>query len=884
MKPLKGSEIRERFLEYFAKKGHEIVPSSSLVPADDPSLLFTNAGMVQFKKVFLGEETRPYSRAASCQKCVRAGGKHNDLENVGYTARHHTFFEMLGNFSFGDYFKREAIAFAWEFLTKELDLPEERLWVTVFREDDEAAELWPEIAGISPGRVVRLDEKDNFWAMGDTGPCGPCSEILIDQGEDVGCGRPDCRVGCDCDRYLEIWNLVFMQFFRDESGNMTPLPEPCIDTGMGLERIAAVCQGKLNNFDTDIFAGIIDLLQKISGRSYHEAHGQTAVAMRVIADHARAGAFLISDGVIPSNEGRGYVLRRIVRRAVRYGRVLGLFDNFMSRVAMQVVQDMGQVYPELERSREFIKQVLDFEESRFAETLEHGLNLLEQEIHSLKSGGMDTISGEFMFKLYDTYGLPVDIVIDLCREHGLNVDREGFEQCIQKQRERSRSSATGSVTKKLPDSYRALLKEGKTTEFVGYEVLEATGRVLSIIRDGGGQGEESLHEGEKGEVVCDRTPFYAESGGQVGDRGVMRGAQGRAEVLDTVKRGDLIVHLVKVSKGHISVGDQVELVVHEGRRKDTARNHTVTHLLHAALREILGDHVKQSGSLVGPDRLRFDFTHFSSLSSDELREIEAMVNGKIREDMAVTTKVLSMQEAQEQGAIALFGEKYGDQVRVVSMGDFSMELCGGTHLNRTGEAGFFKILQESSVASGIRRIEACTGATAVRAVQDMERMLEEVAGNLKCPRTALVQRSAAIMDQVKRLERDLKKALVSGSSLDLDQIISSATTLDGIKVVAQQVDIPDASALRELGDRLRDRLQKGGVVVLGAEANGKALLLCMVTKDLAGSRVDAGKIIREIAREIGGGGGGRPDMAQAGGSNPEGIASALKRAVELLSA
>ena len=879
MKPLKGAEIRRLFLDYFAEKGHEIVPSSSLVPADDPSLLFTNAGMVQFKRVFLGEEKRPYKRAASCQKCVRAGGKHNDLENVGYTARHHTFFEMLGNFSFGDYFKKEAIEFAWELLTERIGLPKEKLWVTVFEDDDEAAALWPQLTGISPDRVVRLGEADNFWAMGDTGPCGPCSEILIDQGEEVGCGRPECKVGCDCDRYLEIWNLVFMQFFRDESGAMTPLPEPCIDTGMGLERIAAVCQGKLNNFDTDIFAGIISLLERLSGRRYSEG-GQTAVAMRVIADHGRASAFLIADGVIPSNEGRGYVLRRIIRRAVRYGRVIGLRENFMKQVAHQVADDMSEVYPELDRARGFMEQVLEHEETRFAETLEKGLAMLEEEIARLRSEGKDTIAGEFIFKLYDTYGLPIDVVIDVSKEQGLKIDRKGYEELKEEQRRRSKAAAQGTVTKKLPEIYRQLLKQGQGSSFIGYEHLEAEAEVLAIVRDD--QEVQGLNPNEKGEVICSKTPFYAESGGQLGDRGTIVGPEGRGRVVDTIKRGDLIVHIVEMTQGTIKTGQKVRLQVQEGRRMDTARNHTATHLLHAALRQVLGDHVKQSGSLVGPDRLRFDFTHFSSISREELKEIEALVNEKVRADMEVRTETLSRQEAEARGAMALFGEKYGDRVRVVTIGDFSMELCGGTHLDRTGQIGLFKLLSESSVASGIRRIEAVTGGRAVETVQAQEDTLLETAANLKCPVSAVAEKSRAVMEQVKRLEKEVKQALATGKGLDLDRMVQEAVSINGLKVIANKVDIPDAGALRELGDRLRDKLAQNGVVVLGAESAGKALLLCMTTKDIAGKKVHAGNIIKAIAKEVGGGGGGRPDMAQAGGPRPEGLKKALDRAIELV--
>ncbi len=877
MKNLKGSEIRSLFLDYFERHGHQVVPSPSLVPADDPTLLFTNAGMVQFKKVFLGEEKRPYSRATSSQKCVRAGGKHNDLENVGYTARHHTFFEMLGNFSFGDYFKREAIKFAWEFLTVHLELPEDRLWATVFEDDDEAAAMWPEITGIPAERVVRLGEADNFWAMGDTGPCGPCSEILIDQGEEMSCG-PDCRVGCDCDRFLEIWNLVFMQFFRDESGEMTPLPDPCIDTGMGLERIAAVCQGRFNNFDTDLFAGIMRHQEELSGRKYGSDPG-TDIAMRVIADHARASAFLISDGVIPSNEGRGYVLRRIIRRAVRYGRVLGLADPFMASVASVVCDEMGDVYPELEKARGFMSQVLENEESRFAETLETGLKILEDRIRELRENREECLPGDFVFKLYDTYGLPVDIVQDVVKEQGADFDREGYSQAREEQRKRSKSARKDTVTEKIPDVYRHLLEQGRGVRFCGYDRLSANSPILAMVS--GDRQFNNVEKGWKGELVAEETPFYAESGGQKGDTGVITAPHGSARVVDTVKRGDLIVHLVEVTEGAIAVGETAEFVVTEGRRMDTARNHTATHLLHAALRQVLGDHVKQSGSLVAPDHLRFDFTHFSGVSPRELQQIEDLVNQQIRADLPVETEVLSREEAIQRGAVALFGEKYGDEVRVVNIPDFSMELCGGTHLERTGQAGFFKITSESSVSAGLRRIEACTGASAVELVHGMEDTIRAIASLLKCPVTAVTDKVDALAARVKQLEKELQAALASRAASGIDELVASARDVNGIKVVSAVVDVPDAKALRELGDRLRDRLSSG-VVLLGAKSGAKALLLCVVTKDLAGSRCHAGKIIKEAAAVVGGGGGGRPDMAQAGGGRPEKLDEAVARVFELL--
>ncbi len=870
MKHIAANTIRQMFLDYFKEKGHEVVPSSPLVPLNDPSLLFTNAGMVQFKGVFLGEEKRPYTRAASCQKCVRAGGKHNDLENVGYTARHHTFFEMLGNFSFGDYFKAEAISFAWDFLTGRLGLPVDKLWVTVFENDDEAAELWPKLTGISPERVVRLGEKDNFWAMGDTGPCGPCSEILIDQGPGVGCGKPDCKVGCDCDRYLELWNLVFMQFFRDHSGVLSPLPKPSIDTGMGLERVAAVCQGVESNFDTDIFAG---LLRHI-GHLAHITYGQDSkhdVAMRVIADHARASAFLIADGVIPSNEGRGYVLRRIIRRAVRYGRVIGLNRPFLASVGKSVVEEMSSIYPELSSASSFMDKIFEHEEVRFLETLEYGLGILDQEITRVRSTGGEDISGEFAFKLYDTYGFPVDIVQDVAREQGLTVDRPGFEKAMAQQKERSKMAHRGTTMKSIPEVYSELLKQGKGAGFVGYETTSASSRVLALVEQG--QALDKASEGWSGELVVEETPFYAESGGQLGDKGWVEGPGGKAEVKDTIRRGDLIVHKVQVIRGHIAIGDNLVLNVSEGLRLNTARNHTATHLLHAALRQVLGDHVKQAGSLVSPQRLRFDFTHFSALEPDQLVQVEDIVNEKIRQDLPVDVETLSHKEAIDKGAMALFGEKYGDKVRVVTVPGFSMELCGGTHVRQTGQIGLFKIASESSVASGVRRIEALTGQPALDLVHTMEHTVYQVARGLKCPSTEIPVRVADLVRRVKELEKALHKARMQSAAEDLDQILALAKNVAGVKVLSTKVELDDPGALRSLGDRLRDKLGSG-VVALGTNSGKKVLLLVMVTKDLV-SKLNAGKLIKPVAKIVGGGGGGRPDMAQAGGSRPENLDKAL---------
>ncbi|MGB9498098.1 MAG: alanine--tRNA ligase [Dissulfuribacterales bacterium] len=877
MKKLSGKQIRSLFLDFFSRNGSEIIPSSPLIPAEDPSLLFTNSGMVQFKKVFLGEETRSYTRAASCQKCVRAGGKHNDLENVGYTARHHTFFEMLGNFSFGDYFKREAISFAWDFLTKEIGLPAEDLWVTVFREDDEAAKFWPEITGISPDRVVRLGEEDNFWAMGDTGPCGPCSEILVDQGPDVGCGRPDCKVGCDCDRFLELWNLVFMQFFRDESGRMTPLPTPCIDTGLGLERMAAICQGRQSNYDTDIFAGLIACIEELSGRTYGKDR-QSDVAIKVIADHTRASTFLIADGLIPSNEGRGYVLRRIIRRAVRYGKVIGLKGPFISSVADVVVREMGETYPELKKASAFLGKVIDHEESRFAETLEFGLRFLDEEIAKLKKEHKTQISGNFAFKLHDTYGLPVDILLDVAREEDMGLDRDGYERARSEQRERSRKARHDTVTEELPQVYRELLSSNLGNRFIGYDTTSHKSEILALLKQG--RQIQRAPAGWCGELIAAETPFYAESGGQVGDRGWVEGPSGRAEVTDTFRRGDLIVHSIEVKHGYLESGDSIKLEVSENLRKDTARNHTATHLLHSALRQVLGEHVKQAGSMVAPDRLRFDFTHFSALTPDEIREVEDLVNEQIREDREVKTEILSYKEAMARDAMALFGEKYGETVRMVSVPDFSKELCGGTHVSRTGQIGLFKIISESSVASGMRRLEACTAQTALDFVHELEEAVSSITFQLKCPRREASKKVTRLLEMTKDLEKQLQQAKKARATQGLDKLLSGTREIDHIKVLSARVEAENVRSLRDLGDRLRDKIGSG-VIVIGSRADGKALLLVLVTKDLT-DRLHAGNMIKQVARIVGGSGGGRPEMAQAGGPKPERLEEALEAVYDIV--
>ncbi len=876
MRYIKGKEIRRLFLDYFAKNNHEIVPSSPLVPSDDPTLLFTNAGMVQFKKVFLGQEKRSYTRAASCQKCVRAGGKHNDLENVGYTARHHTFFEMLGNFSFGDYFKEEAIFYAWEFLTKELELPVERLYVTIFREDEEAEILWRKISGLPRERIVRLGEADNFWAMGDTGPCGPCSEIVYDQGEKVGCKRPDCRVGCDCDRYLELWNLVFMQYERNESGVLKPLPRPCIDTGMGLERITATLQGVSSNFDCDLFAGIMSKLETITNYTYGE-DPKIDVAFRVIADHSRAATFLIADGVLPSNEGRGYVLRRIIRRAVRFGRTLGLDKPFLYQIARIIIEEMGDVYPELLKAQESIEKILTLEEERFRETLERGLILLEDKLKHLQKLGQKVIPGSFIFKLYDTYGFPYDIVRDIAIECGFTLDMKGFEEEMMKQRQRSRKSWKGELIQ-IQKVFQELLNQGLSVEFIGYETLEAEAEVIALVRDN--QKIDLVSQGEEAEAIFSKTPFYGEAGGQVGDTGLVIGHHGKAEVTHTYRVGELIIHRLRILEGKIKVGESVKLSVSSSRRAATARHHTATHLLHAALRKILGEHVHQAGSLVAPERLRFDFTHFEQLTLDQIFAIEDLVNAKIRDNIPVEAKVLPLKEALALGAMALFGEKYGEMVRVIQIGSFSLELCGGTHVSRTGDIGYFKIISEGSVSAGIRRIEAVAGEEAVKFVHNLEKERQKLAAKLKSSPSELAKRIDTLLKQLKQLEQErdaLKRELARGG---LDSLLARVKEIDGIKVLAAQVEAKDAKTLREIGDYLRDRIGSG-VVILASASDGKAQLLAMVTKDLT-EKIHAGKIIQELASLVGGRGGGKPNMAQGGGPKAELIPQAIEAAWEIV--
>jgi alanyl-tRNA synthetase len=873
-----GADLREKFLKYFEEKQHTRVASSPLIPVGDATLLFTNAGMVQFKDVFTGSEKRPYNRATTAQKCLRVSGKHNDLENVGHTARHHTFFEMMGNFSFGDYFKEDAILFGWEFLTDVVGLPKDKLLVSVFEEDDDAAKLWTKVAGIKDGDIIRLGEKDNFWAMGETGPCGPCSEIHIDQGEEVGCGKPDCAVGCDCDRFLELWNLVFMQFDRDETGTMTPLPRPSIDTGLGLERLAAVVQGGKSNWESDLFRPLLARVEELSGKVC-QGESPDAIAIRVIADHSRAAAFLVSDGILPSNEGRGYVLRRILRRAIRYGKFIGLDEPFLFDSAGKVVAHMSDAYPELERSRTLIEKVIRTEEERFLQTLARGLVLFEEEASEVRKEGSGTISGEVAFRLYDTFGFPPDLTDDLARESGLAVDHAGFEREMAQQKEKARQSWAGMAGDDAA-ALKTLLEKGISSEFTGYQTLEDQGLVKAILKDG--KEAQAAGAGDRVEIVTDRTPFYGESGGQVGDHGHMS-VNGTGVDIEDTKRPfpELIVHKGVVKQGEIRIGDRVALKVDVGLRSSTMANHSATHILQWALREVLGDHVKQSGSLVEPGRLRFDFTHFSAISDEELSRIEDLVNMKILDNLPVQAQVLTIEEAMDAGAIALFGEKYGDTVRMVAMGDFSKELCGGTHTDRTGDIGLFKITSEGGIAAGVRRIEAVTGRGALDYVRGLQRELEEVARLLKSSPGEIAGRLDRLLEEKKSADREIEtlKARLT-SSLTTD-IMDGVREIDGVKVLAKKLDnVSGPKDLREFADRVRDRLGSG-VALLGAEAEGKALLLAIVTKDLT-DKYHAGNIVKQAAAILGGSGGGRPDMAQAGAPDVSKLQEAVDSIESLL--
>lgn len=854
---MKSAEIRQAFLDYFASQGHTVVPSSSLVPENDPTLLFTNAGMNQFKDVFLGREKRDYTRATSSQRCVRAGGKHNDLENVGYTARHHTFFEMLGNFSFGDYFKREAIRFAWEFLTGTLGLPEERLWVTVHVSDDEAADIWLKEMGVSAERFSRLDE-DNFWQMGDTGPCGPCSEIFYDHGEDVPGGPPGSE-NDDLDRYIEIWNLVFMQYDRQPDGELQPLPKPSVDTGMGLERIAAVMQGVHSNYEIDLFQALLKAAAEATGCQNLEEK-----SLRVIADHIRSASFLICDGVIPSNEGRGYVLRRIIRRALRHGHKLGQDKPFFSTLVKALVAQMGQAYPELVREQARIEKALLTEEEQFARTLNAGMKVLENAIAGLQGS---ELPGDVVFALYDTHGFPPDLTADVARERGLTVDMAGFEKEMEAQRALARG--TGAFA----NDYSDRLTIESVTDFSGYEKLADQDEIVGLYKDG--NVVNSLNAGDEGMVVLARTPFYAESGGQVGDTGLLVKGDSRFAVADTKKRQSAHVHLGTLEAGTLKVGDKVDAYVDVERRNDIMRNHSATHLMHAALRQVLGGHVQQKGSLVAPDYLRFDFSHGEALSAEQREQIETIVNRQILANTAVSTELMDIDAAREAGAMALFGEKYDDQVRVLTMGrdGFSKELCGGTHVSRTGDIGLFKITLETSAAAGVRRIEAVTGEGALALVRQHEAALAEIARTLKSSPELAAERVGAQARRVRELEKEverLKQKLASGAGGDLT---ADAREVAGVKVLATQVDGADAKTLRVTMDKVKDKLGSA-VILLAAVEGDKVALVAGVTKDLT-DRFKAGDLMRQVAGQLDGRGGGRPDMAQGGGNDVAALPKAL---------
>ena len=870
-----GNEIRAQFLHYFEKHDHRIVRSSSLVPQDDPTLLFINAGMVQFKRVFLGEDKRDYVRATTSQKCVRAGGKHNDLENVGYTARHHTFFEMLGNFSFGDYFKEGAIDFAWDLLTNGYGLPEDKLYGSIYLDDDEAYELWRKNIGLPDERIVRFGEADNFWSMGDTGPCGPCSEILIDRGEQYGCGKPECAVGCECDRYLEIWNLVFMQFNRDASGKMTPLPKPSIDTGMGLERIVSIIQNVATNFDTDLIRPIIGETERLAERKLGES-SSTDVAMKVIADHSRAAAFLIGDGILPANEGRGYVLRRILRRAIRYGRNIGLKRPFLHKTAGVVFDIMKPAYPELSEAAAFITNIIENEEIRFLETLDTGMRLLNDTLSEIKASGETQVPGDVIFKLYDTYGFPVDIVRDVVRDENMSLDMAGFDHFMDEQRARSRSVATFAT---LGEAYKKLSTQGFKPQFRGYEALTAESRVMLLVQ--GGTDIPEATAGQEIDLVSAETPFYAEAGGQVGDSGKITAKNFEMVVIDTIKDPTgIVIHRGKVISGKIKQGQKITLRVNGVKRAATALNHTATHILHAVLREVLGEHVKQAGSLVAPDRLRFDFTHFSQVDRATLTEIETLVNRRIRENVPTHTEEMEAEAAFKSGATALFEEKYGDRVRVVALSDFSKELCGGTHTTKTGDIGLFKIVSESSIASGVRRIEALTGEGALQYVQKTSILLEDTAHLVKERPEALPSKLQKMLGEHKALKKkiDRLKAQLASDSADIGG--EAVESINDTNVLIQQVAVDNPAAFRDLADRLKDKI-KSGIVVMGSVNGPKAFLIVGVTKDLT-DRFHAGDIIRQIAPIVGGGGGGRPDLAQAGGTEPAKLDQALKEAHNII--
>ncbi|MDD2722287.1 MAG: alanine--tRNA ligase [Gallionella sp.] len=862
---MKSSEIRQQFLDFFASKGHTVVASSSLVPHEDPTLLFTNAGMNQFKDVFLGFDKRPYTRAASSQKCVRAGGKHNDLENVGYTARHHTFFEMLGNFSFGDYFKQDAIKYAWELLTEVFKLPKDRLYVTVYAEDDEAYDIWTKEVGVEAARVIRIGDNkgaryasDNFWMMGDTGPCGPCTEIFYDHGAHIPGGLPGTPEE-DGDRYIEIWNNVFMQFNRDEAGVMHPLPKPSVDTGMGLERISAVLQHVHANYEIDLFQALI----KAAARETNCADLDSP-SLKVLADHIRACSFLIADGVIPGNEGRGYVLRRIIRRAIRHGYKLGAREAFFHKLVADLVGQMGTAYPELAAAEANVKGVLKLEEERFFATIENGMAILEADLATMAEQGISVFNGETAFKLHDTFGFPLDLTADICRERGVTVDDAAFNAAMARQKEQARAAGKFKMAANLEYS-------GAPTTFHGYDTLEHKGNVLALYKDGAQVAE--LVEGDSGVVVLDDTPFYAESGGQVGDRGELKGAQGIFAVEDTLKiQASVFGHHGTLTTGKLKVGDSLAARVNLAARRATERNHSVTHLMHKALNEVLGAHVQQKGSQVDPDKTRFDFVHSQPMSDAEILRVEAIVNAEVLANAATSARVMAIADAQQTGAKMLFGEKYGDEVRVLTIGS-SKELCGGTHVVRTGDIGLFKIVAESGVAAGVRRVEAVTGEGALALIQQQENQLRNVAHAVKAQPHEAAARIAQVMENVKALEKELAALKSKLASAQGDELVNQAQDINGVKVLAAKLDGADVATLRETMDKLRDKL-KTAAIVLASVSDGKVSLIAGVTADTTG-KVKAGELVNFVAQQVGGKGGGRPDMAQAGGTNPENLAAAL---------
>jgi alanyl-tRNA synthetase len=872
---MRGSEIRRSFVEYFRARGHEPVASASLVPQGDPTLLFTNAGMNQFKNVFLGLETRPYKRAVTVQKCVRAGGKHNDLDEVGRTQRHGTYFEMLGNFSFGDYFKRDAIAYAWELLTEVWKLPKEKLWATVYEEDDEAFDLWQDVAGMPAARIVRLGAKDNFWQMADTGPCGPCSEVFIDLGESRRCDAPVCSIAtCGCDRWREFWNLVFMQYDRDATGTLTPLPKPCVDTGMGVERVATILQDAESIWDTDLFRPLIDEVSDLSGRPYTD--WESGFPHRVIADHARCVTFLISDGVLPSNEGRGYVLRRILRRAARYGRKLGFEGPFLHKMVPAVVELMGAAYPELRQRLEFVERVVQLEEEKFDRTLTTGLGLLDDLIARTRATGSTELSGAEAFRLYDTYGFPIELTEELALEQGMSIDRAGFDEAMARQRSTARAAGKLGVGEGVPAELYLSLGIPKT-EFTGYDRVTDGSIVVALIKDG--QSVESAADGDEVEVLTLSTPFYAESGGQIGDTGRIVGPSGRARVLDTQKPvADIIVHRALVERGTLEVGGEATLEVDAERRRDVMAHHTATHLLHKALRTHVGTHVHQAGSLVAPDRLRFDFSHVAPLSVEERAKIEADINDAIRADLHRQTDLTTYDEAVANGAMALFGEKYGDVVRMVSFGDYSRELCGGTHVHSTGEIGHALIVAETSVGAGVRRVEVVAGRAADRFVRERLAELDRLAQILHSP--DVVGRVQALLGEVEEGKRQVERLRRERAQGSVDQLLQQATSVNGMKVLATRVDDGEPNAMRQLGDVLRAKLGPS-VVALGSDAGGKATIVVMAS---AGTNVHAGQVATRLGEAVGGRGGGRPDNGQAGGPQVGELDRALGMTVDIVKA